>query len=466
LNAWPDRGTGALVARSVCAMLAACLSQPAYASDASLNATAGIGGIAKAERWMPVHVDVRSGGPLPDGRLVVSWGDARLTQRIAFTTAGSRTFELYLRTAEPATTVSVALRSESGDVATIDVPVRIVPPADPVTLCLSSGTAAFDNPSCSSVVPVKALPLSPRGYEVVDRIIWMDADTPVLASKAQRVALEEWQMLRQLDKRGDLALAPRATLPSIRRGLPTPTRNVIIAGGVVYLLLVVVAGVLLGVRGASVSRAYATALILVVAGTAAAWALGRSGPASAIRVHQASVLQQLPDTPGALVEMTGLAEFPARDQFDLGVEAGDVSLDAASATRQTAYMVDEGGLAIIHGSFGLGGRQLFRAEGVVDVQPLALLLTERDVRVTNRSSWPLHDCRFGEGLTAVEPQRLAPGEEMKTTFIGGVSGPIVSCVADESPVSFHADGHVVRVAGTTRIVAYRTDQNRARNAVD
>ena len=51
--------------------------------------------------------------------------------------------------------------------------------------------------------------------------------------------------------------------------------------------------------------------LIVLAGSAAAYGIGDIGPAQAIHVRHASLLQQIPGVTGSVLTMRGIVEFPA-----------------------------------------------------------------------------------------------------------------------------------------------------------
>src|SRR6185503_15477031 len=87
---------------------------------------------------------------------------------------GSRkTFELYLRTTDPRGAIDVRLQSDGRDLAAASAPVRVLGADDRVTVCVLADAASLvDSTACTVTVLARALPRSPRGYEVADDVVW------------------------------------------------------------------------------------------------------------------------------------------------------------------------------------------------------------------------------------------------------------------------------------------------------
>ena len=271
---------GALIA------LATLPVREAAAEDVVIRAAAGIAGIVKADRWVPVLITIDSSSPTFAGDVVVSWSNVRVRRVLAFASPGRRQLELYVRTSEPEHTMRVRLLSGTREVQAVDVPVRIVPPSEPVTLCVEPGDVARQD-ECSVRAAAESLPRSSRGYEVVDRI---EAPEAMLAlPKDQHEAMLQRVALHSLDVSGDSGLVQRPSRPSVRRGLPAA---VIQAAGLLtslFLICFAGAGVTLARRRARARWLWATAGAIVVVATVAMQAIGRIGPGAAIVVHHSTL---------------------------------------------------------------------------------------------------------------------------------------------------------------------------------
>ena len=130
------RLTKTRIAAGILLMLAATSS--ADAQDVRLRAVSGTGGVVKARRWTPIVIELDSSRSSFRGQLMLSFGDAVLQRQVFLPSPGRRQFELYLRTASPESTARVELRSADVRIAAADVPLRVVPADQGVTLCIVS----------------------------------------------------------------------------------------------------------------------------------------------------------------------------------------------------------------------------------------------------------------------------------------------------------------------------------------
>lgn len=423
----------------------------------TMRVTAGLGGVVKAERWMPVRVTITTPHPL-DGQLRVAWSDVRLTRAVAFGSAGTRTLELYVRSSEPAATLSVTLQNNGTTRIRADVPVQVHPQTEPVAVCVR--TPEFLNapaaPRCGTWIEPADLPVSPRGYEVADTVLAMAVIEPRL-SRDQRAALREWSTLRRLDETGDLGLTPQPARPALPAGLPAGIRSAAVAGLFAYATCLLVAGWWARSRARRAWQVFALVAVLIAAGGGGVAALGHSGLAG-VHVRHQSVLQQIPQSGRSLITTRGLAAFGGRGDYRIQTHTPDGNLEAIGPSGRAEQAIDESGDPVLQGSFALGTRQAFVIEAVADVQPLAVREEPHQVTLVNRSAWPLRDCRFGDGFNSDSAFALAPGESRAATKLGDGIGPLATCSLDDTtPFTIRSDGQAVRTTGSTLIAVYRSD---------
>jgi hypothetical protein len=213
-------------------------------------------------------------------------------------------------------------------------------------------------------------------------------------------------------------------------------------------------------RRVSLGPVWLTVAAVVAVAGGAAHAIGRAGPGGAIRVHHDSVVHQIPGTDASVLSMRAVAEFPALDRFVLRLPLTDASVDSASARTRSEQVVDESGLPVIDGTYGLGSRQAFAAEGIVSEQPLAVTRAGRDWTIVNRSGFTLQDCRFAEGFSVTDVGSMSPGVSSTAHQTSEVLGPVFTCVANDPLVGLTSQGRPVEMRGVTVIAAYggRTDR--------
>jgi hypothetical protein len=434
-----------------CALCGVLLAAPAAdARNVSLQAAAGLGGVAKPARWVPVRIDIDNHGDAVATELVLQWGDVTVRRRLSLAASSRRDVEVYLRSAEPTGQMRVYLESEPDNV--VDVPVRVVASNQRVTLCVATAdTVVPDASRCSVTLPPEQLPASTRGYDAADDIV--SALPERLLPVSRRVAIAQAHALRELDLAGDLALTSQVTRPAIPRGLPVASSRMIAVIAATYVVLLIGLGIV--AAWAAPSMIWATAAVVILAATAAALAVGRIGPSSLIHIHHSALIQQLPNVPGALLTIRGVAQFPSPGSFEVRLDAHDAMLETVAGSGNAQQSSDEDGRPVLAGRFGLGARQAFFAEGVVDAQLLSVVEVDKvTIRVTNRSSQTLHRCGFAFGFSVGEFGSLDPGQSAIAVHAGDVVGPVFTCTMEPSPVTFTAGPHGIALSGETMIAAY------------
>src|SRR5205085_12581500 len=141
--------------------------------------------------------------------------------------------------------------------------------------------ASPDGGDCTASILARDLPRSPRGYEVADRVTWVDPRPPL--DPAQAAALTAWQLLEALDATGDLGATPQVSRPQVLRGLPSTITPLLAAIAVAYVLALLGAA---GVTRARRAGLAATACVFVVVTAAACLAVGAIGHVGGTRAVQ------------------------------------------------------------------------------------------------------------------------------------------------------------------------------------
>jgi hypothetical protein len=308
-------------------------------------------------------------------------------------------------------------------------------------------------------VPPDALPESPRGYEVVDRVAWPSGAVRLPADRQE--ALGVWAALRGLDAMGDLGLTPQPTRPMSRQGLPPAATTMV--GAVVAVYLACIMGMAIVVVRRSVRRRrmgawrmYAGLAVVTLAGTVLAAGAGQVGPGRSLRLHHSSLLQQVPGTETSLLTIRGLIEFPALDTYAVTLSVADGAIEAFVASGRAEQGADEDGRPVLAGRFGLGARQSFWAEAAVGVQPLVVRESGSGLHVTNALDRPLSDCRFADGFSVTDAGDLNPGESAAADQVDETIGPIFTCMLRGAlPVGATEARRAVEEWGETLVVVYR-----------
>jgi hypothetical protein len=446
------RGRAGCAAAAAAALVVSWAPLAAAVPAVTLAAAADAGGLVKAGRWAPLTVTIESNEETFEGDLLVSWGDTRLRRRLSLASRGRRELDLHIRTSNPESTIHLRLVAGGVEVRRISVPVRILEQAEEATLCVTPPDGGVTDAACTATITPERLPRSMRGYEAVERLVL--PDFPLRLSTAQRVALERWRSIRPLEQSGDLALAPYPSPPTAMRGLPRPTALFIAGVSAAFVLCAAGSAVMGRRRRRPVARVLTAVGVALFVSSVAASAVGSLGPRAVVVQHE-SLVQQAPGSPGSLLVMRGLATFPASGRYTLQFHVRDGSVEPAGHAVEMS--VDESGLPVLTGGFGLGGRQAFSVDAVADLEALAVTRQGRTWTVTNRSGVELSDCRFSEGFSKADLGNLAPGSSMTAEEAGEGIGPALTCVTDAALVNVTAGDRDVRLEGRTHIALYRND---------
>jgi hypothetical protein len=384
--------------------------------------------MSRPGRWTPVRVWVDAANADVTGEIVLDWGSARARRAISLSAGSRKQFELYIRTPDVREAIVVRLVSDGRDLASVEAPIRVARPEDALTLCVAAANAWPASRSCSTTQSAARLPHSWRGYDAVDEVVWAAGAPPLQAD--QQIALAQWRAIHALEESGISPSVAAAQMPS---PLSASARRAIVwvAG---YVLAIAGAGfAFTRVRARSLTLYPVIGLLLVV-GSAAALAAGRVGPAAKVRIQQSAVAEQLSDTGSALILSRGIAEFPSFGEFELRARGIDGAI-ATSQPRGRSWRFDEDGAPLMRSGFvGLGTRESFELEAVVDFQALVASAQGRTVRVSNRSNHTLSECRFPDGFSKERVGTLSPGQTVEAerrmagddaSFVCTIAAPIV-----------------------------------------
>lgn len=446
----------AVLAGAIMMMASSAIAAPAPDGGVTLKAGAGIGGVSKPGRWTPVRVSATAGAESIDGDITIEWGAASLRRPIVLAPGSSKQFEFYLQTMEVGGSVSAKLVANGRDLAAAAAEIRALRANEPFTLCVTvpggGGTASAGE--CTTTTTLETLPRSPRGYDAADRLVWLSGDETLLTPE-QRTGLRRWRALRALEDHGDLAAAqrPRSIMPSLSRQNRTGLSLRIWMTA--YLTALLGVSYIVAARRARALIGYTTVGLLVALGTSAALASGRRGSDASVVVHHATLVHQLADGSGSIIEMRGAAAYPAFDFFEVRAVLADAAFESeARASARTQQIIDAEGYPVIVGTFGLGGRQAFSLYGISDFRPLTVTRADSVTRVANVSSQDLHECRFPDAAADRAPATLAAGAMMEAELPADIVGPVITCLMAQPPVAFAETRRSVVTKGRAVIAAY------------
>lgn len=440
-------------------LLVGLVVRPAQADPTvTVKASAGLGGLCRPGRWTPVRVDVETRGENASGttagEIVVEWGDARVRRAITLASPSRKQVELYIRTADARDSIAVRVWIADRELATTVTPVRLVAPAETLTVCVAPITWSASGPTCAATVNPESLPRSWRGYAAADDVVWPSGGKPTLTAE-QHAALDRWRVVHAIENAestvpsiGDVAPAPRAP----RR---TATSMLLYAAA-----LGIFVRPLNRIRSRSLA-VYPVIVAVVAAGSVVAIASGRIGPGARVHVSQSALVEQVAGTKGSSVLARAVAEFPAFGPVELRA----VGVDGAIALRGGArrdLRFDENGAPMVADTYGLGATAAFEVEATTPFEALSATFSGATVRVMNTSAREMRDCRFGIGFSRQSVGPLAPGQRVEAVRQGGEIEPVFSCKLDAAVVEFAESGRPVDNDGTTAIVLHlpepRTDR--------
>jgi hypothetical protein len=422
----------------------------AYAGTLTVTAQAGVGGLGRTGRWTPVHVSVDNTDRDVTGDLVVSWGDAVVRRAITIGHPARANVVLYIRTADVRDLVSVRVESNGTALQSLEVPIRLQPPDDDVTLCVGVANVPAPSGICAATVTAAALPRSMWGYDAVDHLRWNGVGQDVL-DREQRTALDRWMAKRALDDAGVTSLEPRSLAVAAVDASTGPARLAVL-GMVVYLGVLVVIAVAVRHLRRRPFAVYAAVAACAVLASAAALAAGRAGPSSAIVVTQSSRVEQLP-AGGSRVVMKASAQYPTYDTFRIRARLTEAAIEPDREGSRSEFRFAESGEPELAGTFGLASREAFGLEGVVAFAPFRLSRRDATVTVANASAFDYRDCVFSDGLAREPVGALRAGQAIDAPSAYASSG-FISCTLAATPVDFAESRYPVDVQGSTDVVAH------------
>lgn len=429
----------------------ACLAAPATA--VTLDVRAGLGGVARAGRWLPVQVTVQTEDADVDGEIVVVWGEAVARRAVRLVAPARKHFELYVRDGDVTDSIEVRLDAPGQAVPPVRWPLRLAARDDLVRLCVAGGAVADASQECTATTDVSSLPHSLRGYDAADEVIWQAGAGRPLAE--QQRALDGWRVVRDLEAGGVFVPLPRlpAVLPDLARAqLRTP--RVVMTSGALYLIALLLLPVVVGRWRGSPLASLATAAGISAGAGVGALALGHVGPGTAVTLHHISLVQQLPEAGLSLVSTRGVAVLPAFDAVTLRLAAGDAALGRDVDGRRPEERADNDGLPILAGTFGLGARHPMSAEAIIAGGPFEVTRDYGRLRVINVSTMPLEACRIAPGSSAEIATDLGPGAAAEVALPADLQDTLVTCSTSWAPLPFTAGARAVVAHGRTTVAAY------------
>ena len=361
-----------------------------------LSARAGVGGVARPGRWLPVEITISGDATAHQGVLRVEWGDAVVLRDIAISAGAPQHVTVFLRAIAAEPTVHIAL-IEQTTTASLDVPVELAPLEDALVLCVGVTTV----PTCTVRVAEDAVPTIWRGFDVADTVVWPEAARSAQADAAR--ALATWRAMRWL---GDAGPADPVMPPLDGR---TPALAVATTR---LLLFALVVTVLSAIAAATRARLIIAVGVPLAVGLAAGTYL--LSPSLAARsdvtaMQLTGVVHQFAGTAQSTLSAKGEIEHANAATLTLQPTLSDATLATTSsgATRSLS-LEDRDGRAQYRATAGLGARRRVTLDGTIDAEWLAVTLDDTARTIENRSPVTLSDCHW-RGASADAIGTLPPG---------------------------------------------------------
>jgi len=212
-----------------------------------------------------------------------------------------------------------------------------------------------------------------------------------------------------------------------------------------YVVAIAAAAFLFGHNGSRTSVRYAVVAVVVIAGSTAAWASGRS---SAVIVRHRSYAEQFDGATASLVSMRAIAQYPSNERFTLRVDTTDAIVDA----EETDPRFDADGRPVLEREAGIGTTAAFSVEATADFHAFNVTRAGSRTTIANATALALENCRFPEGIAEPTGARLMPGESVSGTLTASDADQIAACRFEGTPVQFSESKHPVTTAGTTFVV--------------
>ena len=416
-------------------ILGAAMAAPSHlwAADApTMSVRAGVGGIARPGRWLPVEIDVRTNDAPFRGTVTVAWGAAISRRDVLIAAADRVRVSAFVRTIAASPGVRVSLIAPTGRiVATIDTPLTLVPTDAFATLCVGDVPAAED---CTTRLAPHEVPTNARAFEFADRILWAgeaEGSAPARAAVALARAAHWWRESGAVDP----VVAPFDT------GSRSADRTSALLGLYIALLVAVTAT-------AAWRRAPAPLLLGLPLLTALGALLFVSRSPRDLDIQGASFVHQFAGVPQSIVVMNGEIEHPGAGSLDLMPELTDASVDVVRSAEDMDSASSSDGRAMYRHTAGRGVRQRFEINGTLDAAWLRVTRTPEGLDVVNDSPFVLTTCE----LRSVGPSALGdlqPGGSVRIAESAlPTPGDEIVCRLPASWLGWSAANLQVRQRGT------------------
>ena len=407
---------------------------------AGLSVRAGLGGVARPGRWLPVEVRVGNDASRVQGVLRVEWGDAVVLRDIDVAAGAAQHITVMLRAIAAAPMVHVSIDGDAAS-GSADAPVELAPLETPLTLCVGEAAAT----DCSVRIAEDTAPSTWRGFDMADVVIW-----PAAAASARHDAVQAFATWRAMRWLGDEGPAD-PVLPPFDRDTPAVRRLSIALGlfGCAVALLTALAAW----RRAQLSLTLGLPVLL---GPAAwVWMLNPVGPGTVTTTsaQMTSVVHQFAETAQSTFAAKIEVEHASTAMLSLQPQAADATLTTSGAgTVRSVSVENRDGQALYRDTAGVGARRRAALDGTLDTVWLEITATGTQWSATNRAPFALRDCHWrGTSLGAIGT--IPPGAHVALHAASSpVAGDSVVCTLPSDWLSWAQASSPVDMRGQSFLV--------------
>jgi hypothetical protein len=365
-------------------------------SAAPLIARAGIGGIARPGRWLPVEVTINGETDGHHGVLRVEWGDAVALRDIDIPGGATEQITILLRAIAAGPTVHVT-RTDDRSSASIDAPVELASLDEALTLCIGDAAPA----NCTVRVAEDAAPSTWRGFDAADVVVWPGAAQSAHRDAAR--ALATWRAMRWLGDEGPAD----PVLPPFDAATPA------VSSAAMRVMILALAAVLLTTALARLRVRVALAIGVPLSISVAAGAFmanpSRLAPSAATAIQLTGIVHQFADTPQSTFSAKAEIEQSNAAELVLHPSLADVTMATAGSDEiRSISRDDHDGRAVYHATSGLGARRRVTLDGSIDAEWLSVAATGSVRTIANRAPFALGNCRW-RGTSTQSIGTLLPG---------------------------------------------------------
>lgn len=407
------------------------------ATAPALTVRAGVGGVARPGRWLPVEVDVRAADTAFHGSIAVAWGTVVAHHDLDLAPSSTTHISLLVRTISASPGIRVSLIDTNGlATTTVDTPLSLVPFDQPATLCIGEVVKLT---GCTARIAENEAPTTARALDFADDVIWSGSVTATNRDVARAVALARAVLWWRDSGSVDPIVAPFDT--TSRLGNRTS------AGLAVFIGALLLFTGIAAWRRASAMILLGTPIMLTVGGLAFVAQSSRE-----VDIQAASFVHQFSGVTQSIVLMHGEVEHPGGYALELTPDLSDASVDVVRSAEAMDSATSAEGRGLYRHTAGRGVRQRFELSGVLDAEWLRVTEASGGLTIENRSPQTLGACEVRSKAT-VPFGDIAAGGTARIPLRGPLAaGDAIVCGLPPKWLSWSAPNATVRSRGSAFLV--------------